>query len=78
MAKKGGNCQHVVVFEECAVLPTVGSSACAAVGVVTELVDVHGSLGGCIMAFDVVGDRSGRGLRGLLESDSAGNGGVTA
>lgn len=35
---------------------TVGTSAGAAVGVVTELVDVHASLGGSVVAGDVVGD----------------------
>jgi hypothetical protein len=45
----------------------------AAVGIVTELVDVHSTLGIGIVAGDVVGDDGGRGLVGLLEGDGAGD-----
>ena len=40
----------------------VRSSACAAIGVVTELVDVHAALGGGIVARDVVRDGGWGGL----------------
>lgn len=49
----------------------------AAVGVVTELVDVHAALGGGIVAFDIVGDGGGAGLGRLFEGDGAADGGVT-
>jgi len=49
----------------------VRTSRCAAIGVVTELVNVHSSLGVRIVTTNVVCDSCGRGLRGLLESDSA-------
>lgn len=52
--------------------------ACATVGIVTELVDVHATLGGGIAALDVVRDGGGRGLGGLLEGDGALDGGVPA
>lgn len=57
---------------------TVGTGACAAVGVVAELVDVHAALGGGVVAFDVVGDGGRGGLGGLLEGYGAVDGGVTA
>lgn len=38
----------------------MGASACATIGVVTELVDVHATLSGGVVALDVVGDGSGR------------------
>ena len=53
------------------------SSARAAVGVVTKLVDVHATLSIGVVALDVVGDSGGAGLRGLLEGDGAGDGRVT-
>ena len=49
-----------------------------AVGVVTELVDVHAALGGGVMACDVPGDGCGRGLGRLLEVDGPADLGVTA
>lgn len=57
---------------------TVGSSACAAVGVVTELVDVHAALGRGVVAADVVGDGCRGGFGRLLEGDGAADLGVTA
>ena len=57
---------------------TVRSSAGAAVAVITELVDVHATLGGGIVAGDVVGDGGWGGLGGLLEGDSAADFGVAA
>lgn len=47
------------------------------VGVVTELVDVEGTLGVGIMALDVPRDGGGRVFVGLLEGDGAGDVGVT-
>lgn len=49
----------------------------AAVGVVTELVDVHTTLGVGVVAGDVPRDGGRGGFVGLLESDSAGDLGVT-
>jgi len=51
----------------------VGTSRCAAIGVVAILVDVHSSLSVCIIATDVICDCGGRGLGGLLECDSTGD-----
>ena len=48
------------------------------VGVVTELMDVHATLGIGVVARDVVGDGCWGGLGGLLEGDSSLNVGVTA
>ena len=56
----------------------MGTSAGAAVRVVTKLVDVHAALGGGIGAFDVVGDCGRGGFGGLLEGDGTGDGRVTA
>jgi hypothetical protein len=56
---------------------TVRTSGGAAVGVVTELVDVEATLGVGVVALDVPGDGGGRVLVGLLEGDSAGDLGVT-
>jgi len=56
---------------------TVRSSTGAAVGVVTELMDVHATLSGGVVPFDVVGDGGGGGFGGLLECDGATYGGVT-
>ena len=54
------------------------TGAGAAVGVVTEGVDVHAALGVGIVAGDVPGDGRGRGLGVLGEGDGALDGGVTA
>ena len=56
---------------------TVRTGAGAAVGVVTEGVDVHAALGVGIVASDVPGDLGLGGLRGLLEGDGALDVGVT-
>lgn len=50
----------------------------AAVGVVTELVDVEGTLGVGVVALDVPRDGGGGTLVGLLEGHGAGDLGVTA
>jgi hypothetical protein len=55
----------------------VRTSGGAAVGVVTELVDVEATLGVGVVALDVPGDGGGSVLVGLLEGDSAGDLGVT-
>lgn len=52
---------------------TVRAGRGATVGVVTELVNVHATLGIGIVTGDVVGDGGGRGLVGLLEGDGAGD-----
>lgn len=49
----------------------------AAVGVVTEGVNVHATLGVGVVAGDVPGDGGGSGLGGLLEGDGSGDLGVT-
>ena len=54
------------------------SGARAAVGVVTELVDVHAALGGGIVARDVVGDGCWGGFGRLLEGDGSADFGVAA
>jgi len=56
---------------------TVRTSARAAVGVVTEGVDVHATLGVGVVAGDVPGDLGLGGLGGLLEGDGALDVGVT-
>ena len=56
---------------------TVRTGAGAAVGVVTEGVDVHAALGVGIVAGDVPGDLGLGGLGGLLEGDGALDVGVT-
>lgn len=53
------------------------TSGGAAVGVVTELVDMEATLGVGVVALDVPRDSGGRVLVGLLEGDSAGDLGVT-
>lgn len=53
------------------------TGAGAAVGVVTESVDVHSALGVGIVAGDVPGDLGVGGLGGLLEGDGALDVGVT-
>jgi hypothetical protein len=55
----------------------VGASRGAAVGVVTEGVDVEAALSVGVVAGDVVGDGGGLRLGGLLEDDGAGDVGVT-
>lgn len=49
----------------------------AAVSVVTELVDVEGTIGVGVVAFDVPRDIGGGTLVGLLEGHGAGDLGVT-
>lgn len=56
----------------------MGAGGCAAVGVVTELVDVHATLGVCIVAVDLVGDGGRRRVVGLFEGDGSVDFGVTA
>lgn len=56
---------------------TVRAGRGAAVGVVTEGVDVHATLGVRVVARDVPGDLGRGGLLGLLKGDSAGDLGVT-
>ena len=53
-------------------------SARTAIGIISKLVDVHSSLGRCIMAGDIVCNGGMGRLRGLLEGDSTSNLGVTA
>lgn len=55
----------------------VGASRGAAVGVVSELVDVEGTVSVGIVAADVPGDVGGGALVGLFEGDGAGDLGVT-
>ena len=50
---------------------TMWARRCAAVCVVTKLMDVHASLGIGVVAGDVPADVGWRGLGGLFESDSA-------
>ncbi len=54
------------------------SSAGAAVGVVTELMNVHASFGIGIVAGEIPADGGGGGLRGLLEGHLATNFGVSS
>lgn len=56
---------------------TVRAGRSAAVGVVTEGVDVEAALGVGVVAGDVVGDGSGTGLGLLLEDNGSGDLGVT-
>lgn len=56
---------------------TVGTGGGAAVGVVTELVDVEATLGVGVVAGDVPGDGGGVALSSLLKGDSAGDLGVS-
>lgn len=55
---------------------TVRAGGGAAVGVVTEGVDVHATLGVGVVTGDVPGDLGGSGLGLLLEDDGAGDLGV--
>lgn len=57
---------------------TVRTSRCAAVGVVTELMDVHATLSVGIVASDIPGDSGGGGLGLLLEGNGSGDLGVTS
>ena len=54
------------------------TSAGAAVGVVTELMDVHASVGIGVIAADIPADGGGGGLGGLLEGHLAGDFGVSS
>lgn len=54
------------------------ASAHAAVGVITELVNVHASLSVGIVARDVVADSGWGRLVGLLECDGSLDGGITS
>jgi len=56
----------------------VRTSACAAIGVVTELMDVHAALGGGVAAVDVVGNGGWGGFGGLFEGHRTANGRFTA
>ena len=56
---------------------TVRAGGGAAVGVVTELVNVHATLGVGVVAGDVPGDGGVGVLVGLLEGDGAGDLGVS-
>ena len=56
---------------------TVRAGRGAAVGVVTEGVDVETALGVGVVASDVVGDGGGRGLGLLLKDNGTGDLGVT-
>jgi hypothetical protein len=55
----------------------VRAGRCAAVGVVTELVDVHATLGIGVVASDIPGNCGWGGLGFLLEGDGALDVGVT-
>lgn len=57
---------------------TVRPGAGTAVGVVAELVDVHATLGGGVVALDVIGDGGLRGLGGLLKGHGTADGGITS
>lgn len=57
---------------------TVRTGACAAIGVVAELMDVHAALGGGVAAVDVVGDGCWGGFGGLFEGHGTANGRFTA
>jgi hypothetical protein len=54
------------------------SSRGTTVGIVTELMDVHATLGVGVVACDVVGDGCRGGFGGLLEGDGSLDVGVTA
>lgn len=56
----------------------MGTGAGAAIGIVTELVDMHTTLGGSIATFDVVRDGGRGGLGGLFKGHSAGDAGVAS
>ena len=50
----------------------------AAVGIVSELMDVNAALGGSVVAGDVVGDSCRGGFRCLFEADGSADSFVTA
>ncbi len=50
----------------------------AAIGVVSELMNMHTPLSGGVIALEIVGDCGWRGLIGLLEGDGSADGGVSA
>lgn len=56
----------------------MGTGAGAAVGIVTELVDVHATLGGSITAFDIVRNGGWGRLGRLLKGYSAGDTGIAS
>ena len=49
---------------------TVRSGASATIGIVSKLVDMHASLGGGIVALDIIADCCWRSIRGLFEGNS--------
>ena len=49
------------------------SGASASVGIVSKLVDVHASLGGGIVALDIIGDGCWGSIRGLFERNGTGD-----
>ena len=53
---------------------TVRTSACAAISVVAELMDVHAALGGGVAAVDVIGNFGWGGFGGLFEGHGTANG----
>jgi hypothetical protein len=55
----------------------VRTSGCAAIGVVTELMDVHATLSIRVITLDVPSDGGRGGFRALLESHMASDLGVT-
>ena len=57
---------------------TVGACRCAAIGVVTELVDVHATLSIGVVAGNVVGDGGGGGFVRLFEGHLARDLGVSS
>ena len=57
---------------------TVRTSACTAICVVTELMDMHAALGGGVAAVDVIGNGGWGGFGGLFEGHGTADAGVTA
>lgn len=57
---------------------TVGSGGCAAIGIVTELMDMHATLSIGVVASDVPCDRGRRGFGLLLKGDRPGDLRVTS
>ena len=62
-----------LVLKEVTVRHTVRASRSAAVGVITELVNVESTLSVGVVTGDVPGDGGGSTLIGLLEGDSTGD-----
>lgn len=62
-----------LVLKEVTVRHTVRASRSAAVGVITELVNVESTLSVGVVTGDVPGDGGGSTLLGLLEGDSTGD-----